>query len=85
LRLQLVEIDHAEERIMMISTSASFHWVKKVTAETNSDGVLKLIVHGDPDVSDCQFNQAEILIFTEDAAMVDRLVKAINRVSTETA
>jgi len=61
----------------MISTGASFHWVKRVTAETNTIGVLKLTFHGE-EVNDEQFNHAEVVVFTEDPEMVKRLVAAIN-------
>ena len=62
----------------MISAGVHFHWVKRISAETNSKGVLKLTVHGDENVTDEQFNTAEIMIFTEDPEMVGRLVAAIN-------
>jgi hypothetical protein len=63
---------------MMISTGANYHWVERITAETNTKGVLKLILHGAEDVSDQQFNQAEITIFTDNPALVRRLVDAVN-------
>jgi hypothetical protein len=68
----------------MISTSANYHWVNKIEASTNGNAVLKLELQGDSDVNDLQFNHAEVLIFTKDAAMVDRLIKAINSVYMET-
>jgi len=61
----------------MISAQTNFHWVRRITAETNTSGVLKLILHGD-EVTDEQFNYAEIVIFTGNPAMVERLVTAIN-------
>ncbi|MHB8272013.1 hypothetical protein [Bradyrhizobium sp.] len=62
----------------MISTSTNFHWVRKIVAGTNGDGVLKLTFEGDPEVSDCQYNHAEVMVFTDDIALVDRLIGAIN-------
>lgn len=62
----------------MISASSSYHWVRRISAETNTEGVLKIILHGDDGVSDIQFNSAEIMIFTGDKQLVDRLVIAIN-------
>jgi hypothetical protein len=62
----------------MISTGAHYHWVERITAETNTPGALKIILHGAEDVSDQQFNQAEITIFTDNAALARRLAAAIN-------
>ena len=62
----------------MISTEVSFHWVRRITARMGSEGVLRLTFHGDENVTDEQFNTAEIMIFTEDPEMVGRLVAAIN-------
>jgi hypothetical protein len=67
---------------LMISAGASFHWVESVTAETNTKGALKILVHGAKDASEEQFNQAEILIFIEDHDLVERLVAAINGATT---
>ncbi len=61
-----------------ISVGAYYHWIKRIEATPPSDGVLKLTLHGDPDATPDQNNSAEILIFMEDQALVDRLVKAIN-------
>ena len=66
----------------MISAQANFHWVKSIRAETNSSGVLKLVLHG-AEVTDEQFNTAEIVIFTENPEMVKRLVAAINNCAAE--
>jgi len=65
----------------IVTSSANYHWVKKITAETNGDGVLKLTFIGDPDVVDHQFNKAEVNIFTDNVDMVDRLIDAINGVN----
>jgi hypothetical protein len=65
----------------LVTNSANYHWVRKVVAECNgSNGgtVLKLTLLGDPDASRNSHNHAEVNIFTEDAAMVARLVEAIN-------
>jgi hypothetical protein len=62
----------------MVSSGSNYHYVRRISAESNTDGVLKLVLHGDEDVSDIQFNYAEVLIFTDDQAMVDRLIAAIN-------
>jgi DNA-binding protein YbaB len=67
----------------IISTSAHYHWVKKIVASTNGDGVLKLTIEGDQSVSNRSFNQAEILIFTDDVALTERLIKAINDAAAE--
>ncbi len=66
----------------MVSTSANYHWIERMTAATNGGAALKLTLHGNSAVSDEQFNQAEITIFLEDAEMVDRLVEAINGVGS---
>jgi uncharacterized protein YejL (UPF0352 family) len=63
----------------IISTSVC-HWVKKIVASTNGDGVLRLTLEGDQSVSDHSFNQAEIIIFTDDVEYTDRLIEAINAV-----
>lgn len=68
-----------------ISTSANYHWVKKITAATHGDGVLKLTLHGDRDAHSCQFNEVDINVFTDDVEMTDRLIEAINGVSREQA
>jgi DNA-binding protein YbaB len=62
----------------IISTSANYHWIKKIVASTTGDGVLKLTLEGDQSVSNCSFNQAEILVFTDDVDLTVRLIKAIN-------
>lgn len=64
----------------LISTGSHYHWVREITASTHGNGALKLTLHGDRDASDCQFNEAEVTIFTEDAAMVDRMIEAINAI-----
>jgi hypothetical protein len=64
----------------LISTGIHYHWIRKITASTHGNGALKLTLHGDSDASDCQFNEAEITVFTEDVAMVERLIEAINAV-----
>lgn len=66
----------------IIASGASYHWVKKIVASTNGNGVLKLTLEGDQSVSDCSFNQAEILIFTDDFDLTERLIKAINIAAT---
>lgn len=63
---------------MMISTSANYHWIKGVTASTYGDAALKLTFRGDPKAREDQFNEAEVTLFMEDAALVDRLIAAIN-------
>lgn len=62
----------------MISAQSNFHWVKRISAETNTPGALKLVLHGDEDVNDLQFNVAEVLIFMDNPWMVAHLVAAIN-------
>jgi hypothetical protein len=61
----------------MITTGVYFHWVERVAASTNGNGVLKITVHG-AEVTNEQHNMGEITIFTEDQSLVDRLVAAIN-------
>ena len=61
-----------------ISTSANYHWVERISAHTNGNGVLKLNLHGNSGVSATQFNYVEINIFTDDVELTDRLIKAIN-------
>lgn len=63
---------------LMISTGAHYHHVRSISACTHGDGVLKLTLHGDSDASDTQFNDAEITVFTDDVALTERLIKAIN-------
>lgn len=65
-----------------ISTNAHYHWVKKITASTYGNGALKITLHGEPDASEIQFNEAEITIFTDDVDLTDRLIKAINGAAT---
>jgi hypothetical protein len=62
----------------MVTSSANYHWVERVEAVTNTNGVLKLSLHGNPDVSGEQFNMSEVTIFIDDQSLVDRLVAAIN-------
>lgn len=62
----------------MISAGSSYHWVRRIEASTHGSGVLKLVLHGDDDANDQCFNQAEVLIFTDNIDMTDRLVSAIN-------
>lgn len=64
----------------MVYATTAFHWVTKITAHTHGDGVLTLTLHGDPTVSENQFNDAEIKIFTDNLNLTDRLVSAINAV-----
>lgn len=63
---------------LMISTGAHYHWVKTISADTHGSGALKLTLHGDTDENFQQFNQAEITIFTDDVALTERLIAAIN-------
>lgn len=67
----------------IISTGAHYHWVRKITASTHGDGVLRLTLHGDRDANDLQFNEAEITIFTDDVDLTERLIKAISSVNAE--
>lgn len=62
----------------MISTGAHYHWVKTISASTYGNGVLKLELHGARDAKADQFNMAEITVFTDDVALTERLVEAIN-------
>lgn len=64
----------------LIAAGAHYHWVRKITASTHGNGVLKLTLHGDADALDEQFNQVEVTVFTDDVEMVDRLIAAINSV-----
>ena len=66
----------------IVLTSANYHWVKKIVASTLGCGVLKLTLEGDQSVSECSFNQAEILIFIDDVDLTGRLIKAINDAAT---
>lgn len=63
---------------LMVTSSSNYHWVKTISAHTNGDGVLSLTLHGDSEAIDGQFNQAEITVFTDDVALTERLIKAIN-------
>lgn len=65
---------------LMITTSANYHWVRKIKAGSYDGLALKLIINGDTDASDCQSNEVEINLFFEeiDRALVGRLVVAIN-------
>jgi len=65
---------------LMISGSAAFHWVERISAEHNTKGALKIVLHGAHNPEADQFNIAEVMIFTENADMCDRLVAAINAV-----
>jgi D-lyxose ketol-isomerase len=67
-----------------IATGAHYHHVKRITAGTHGNGVLKLELWGAKD-SDSQFNMAEITLFTDDEALTDRLVAAINQPEGERA
>jgi hypothetical protein len=60
-----------------ISTSSNFHWIERVEAVSNTAGCLKLVLHGADFLPD-NANTAEVLIFSDDHAMVERLVAAIN-------
>jgi hypothetical protein len=64
---------------MLIYTTANYHWVKTISASTHGDDVITLTLRGS-EVSNC-LNEAEIKIFTDDRALVARLVKAINSAS----
>lgn len=70
---------------MIISTGAHYHWVKKIVASTHGAGALKLTLRGDPTVTEHQFNEAEITIFTDDVDLTERLIEAINGVNAERA
>lgn len=72
-----------KEPAYLISTGTHYHWVKQITASTYGDGALKLTLRGDPEVSQIQFNEAEITIFTDDVALTDRLIAAINGAAKE--
>jgi DNA-binding protein YbaB len=63
---------------LMISTGAHYHWVKSISASTHGSGALKLTLHGGRDETFQQFNEAEITVFTDDEALTDRLIAAIN-------
>jgi DNA-binding protein YbaB len=63
---------------LMISTSANYHWVKAISASTHGDGALKLTFHGDRGANSCQFNEAEVTVFTDDVELTARLIAAIN-------
>lgn len=63
---------------LMISTTANYHWVKKISAHTHGGGALTLTLHGDCEADSCQFNQSEIVVFTDDVALTERLIAAIN-------
>jgi DNA-binding protein YbaB len=67
----------------IVSTTINYHWIKKIVASTNGGGVLKLTLEGDQSVSDCSFNQAEILIFTDDDDLTGRLIEAINNAAAK--
>ncbi len=62
---------------LMISASTNYHWVKSISASTTGSGALKLTMRGNSDFP-YQFNEAEITIFTDDAALTERLIAAIN-------
>lgn len=66
---------------MMIMSGTNYHYVKNMVADTNGNGVLKLTLNGDPEVSHCQFNRAEVLIFLDNEELVMRLIEAINGAS----
>lgn len=70
---------------LMISTSANYHWVRSISAHTNGGGVLTLTLRGDRDAESTQYNQCDICIFTDDVALTERLIAAINGVNTERA
>lgn len=63
---------------LMISTGIHFHWVKSISAGTYGNGALKITLHGDLDENMQQFNEAEITVFTDDVALTERLIAAIN-------
>jgi hypothetical protein len=69
----------------IVSTGAYYHYVRRISAYSNSSGVLNLTLSGDEGVSNHQFNMAEITVFTEDKELVDRLVAAINGCAPQTA
>ena len=62
----------------MISTTLNVHWATRIEASSGTEGTLKLTIHGDPAASTEQYNIAEVTIFTEDKALVERLITAIN-------
>jgi hypothetical protein len=62
----------------MVTTTVNYHWVRRISAHSNTDGVLTIILHGDPNATDEQFNKSELVVFLDDDALTQRLVKAIN-------
>ena len=63
---------------LMVSTTAHYHWVKSISAETLGQGALKITLHGATDENMQQFNTAEITIFLDNFELTDRLIAAIN-------
>jgi len=61
-----------------VSSSIDYHHVKKIEASTHGNGVLRITLHGDPDVSGFQFNSSEIIVFLDDRELVNRLITGIN-------
>ena len=64
-----------------ISTTANYHWVRKIIASTHGNGVLKLTLLGEQDPESVQFNTVEINVFTDDVEMTEHLISAINAVA----
>jgi len=67
---------------LMISTGTHYHWVKSISAATFGGGALRLTLRGEQSESFQQFNEAEIVIFTDDAELTERLIAAINAASS---
>ena len=65
---------------LFLTAGIHFHSVTNITARSYDGKALKLTVHGDSSASEEQFNQAEIVLFTEDSAMVGQLIEAINKI-----
>jgi D-lyxose ketol-isomerase len=63
---------------LTIATGAHYHWVKSISAMTHGNGALKITLHGERDETSQQFNEAEITVFTDDVALTERLIAAIN-------
>jgi DNA-binding protein YbaB len=62
----------------MVTTTINCHWVRRISAHSNTDGVLTIILHGDPNAVDEQFNKSELVVFLDNEVLTQRLVKAIN-------
>jgi len=66
---------------LMISTGSHYHHVKSIFAHTYGDGALRLTLRGNSDASDMQANEVDITVFTDDVALTERLIAAINGAS----